>query len=253
MLRGIKISPNWNEDLFGSYDQMGRVIMESDENMINLIELHTDNSKLMEILIHELDFCRWQTNTATTDIVYYSPLVVWKMMYVHIPNTEENLENLIGSILHPEHLTTRGVVIFLKFDGNTNELMDAQKEDLIFLLERRKHHQGLCIQQETKKVLKTLEVDNLWNSSQSGSLRSFPKQIKQMCNYTLLMVRENDDIIYVFNMLDMNARVIIDFTEQEWALLTENENIFPQSYDDQKYFCPYDCLVKLSHQTNTIQ
>jgi len=235
MIKTLKVFPNEidPQEIFSSIDRLGRFVMSRDD-IFSTVSLKKDH--YLEDIVYFLEMDKLK-GVGTTQTVFFTPQYTIKMMYVNLDTSHEL--NIVGSILHPESLKVRGNLILLKYEDET--LTNFTCEDLIKVLITRREHTGLhLVNGEFQNVI----MDNRWHIGEK-SLVSYKKKIINVCNYFLLLVsQENTEITddnekYIFNFLDRNKKVLIDFTKEELDLLLTKKDIAVENFDDEQSFNPY--------------
>lgn len=245
----IHIKPQWDERVFGGVDQMGVTIMGDD----NIDMLEFEEEQFMEVVVTGIALDKYRDHVGSTDVIYYSPTEVWKMMYIRVLSEEQ--PNLIASILHPEHHTVRGAVVLMKMSSESMKFLSVEKGDVVKLLLKRRFHTGLKLGADS--TLSCAVIDNQWNLEDGESLSSYTKAIVPVYNYFLLVLYPQavssdaesvlfDNAIvpkYIFNLLDRNKKVIADMTAEEWKLLQVVKDKVSDSVQEDSAFSPYHHLL----------
>jgi hypothetical protein len=158
--------------------------------------------------------------------------------------TKEKLEpNLIASIFHPEGLVVRGSAIVFKYNIK-EEIVDCTKEDIINLLIKRREHTGLHIK---NNKIEYVTIDNRWNLFKSDvKLSTKTKKMVSCFNYFLIVISDepceifDENEKYIFSLLDYNKKNIIDFSKEEFGMLSLNKD---KKFEDfSEVFSPFNHL-----------
>lgn len=222
------------ELLYFSIDSMGKYIMEKD--FVCDIEVNKDDYLIDSVKLLEAE--NVENFIGDTVTVYFDTQYTYKMIFFTSKNKLES--NHIASIFHPEGLVVRGYVVLLKYSID-KELIDCPKEDVIKLLIKRRDHDGLHFKDGK---FKTVTIDNRWNIISSDmKLSNKIKKIINVYNYFVILISDkpcdmfDDNEKYIFSLLDHNKKVIVDFSETEFNLLSLNRDKHYDKFDD--IFSPF--------------
>ena len=239
-----------NTFIFLSMDQIGKTLMTSSV----FKELETSSEDLVNNLVEYTEMnCIQKIDTTVvgdTIKIFYTPEFTYKMIFVegkHI-SKDQSKYNLITSMLHTEgkKLYYNGVIVKL---NNKDEYCDITKEEVISLIERRRVHKGIKINQ-TK--VQEVEIDNNWNCD--VSLREFKKKICTVSGYFLIILSKDDDFDlsctstnstkYIFSFVDKYRKTMGDFYKKEYEYLLTYKDTKEVEADNPFFYLQYLSLLK---------
>jgi len=173
-----------------------------------------------------------ENNSGICEIIYKSFLleddVVFSIKYylLHLNNID-NEQNYLSSVLSPLCNKINGITIVCKtkkIKQNDEIYINMSVDELIGLLEKKRNHEGILINQD--KIAKQITIDNNFKCYDTiipiNNNKIIELEINTETEYFMIIKFENN--IYIFRLL--NKKTLISFNLSHFNVLKSHFNTF---------------------------